>query len=48
MSNMSLMVIFVFSRTAHWHIMHATVKLQESELSTSLLLIMAFSATAQQ
>ena len=48
MSNMSLMVIFVFSRTAHWHIMHATVKLQESELSTSLLLIMAFSSTAQQ
>jgi len=40
---------FVFSRTVHWHIMHAKQsKLQQSELSTSLLLIMAFNLTAQQ
>jgi len=39
---------FVFSRTVHWHIMHAAVKLQGSELSTALLLIMAFNLTVQQ
>ena len=33
---------YVFNMTAHWHIMPATVKLHGSELSTSLILIMAF------
>ena len=32
--------------TVHWHIMHAAVKLQGSELSTLLLVIMAFNLTA--
>ena len=40
---------FVFSRTVHWHIMHATQSnCRGAKLSTSLLLIMAFSLTAQQ
>ena len=39
---------FAFSRTAHRHVIYATqVRLQGSELSTSLLLIMAFILTAQ-
>ena len=39
---------FAFSRRAHRHVIYATqVRLQGSELSTSLLLIMAFILTAQ-
>ena len=51
LTNTSLMTNFVFSRTAYWHIMHAThsnCSGANSQDSTSLLFIMAFNLTAHQ
>jgi len=39
---------FIFNRTSLWHIVRATVKLHDSKLSTTHLLITAFILTAQQ